>query len=491
MRIIHILLGIIFEMGERMKILFVSAEAVPFSKTGGLADVAYSLPKALKEEEIDIRVMTPKNFHKKTIPLKENQVASGEVEVGWRKQYIGVSTSVYNDLQYYFIDNEDYFKRDELYGYFDDGERYSYFCRAVLEAIKMIDFVPDIIHFNDWHTAMIPLLMKKHYVHIDKFKNIKTVFTIHNLKYQGVFNKDVMSELLNLDYSEFDSGAVEFYGEVNFMKSGIVFSDAITTVSENYSNEIREAYLGENLHDLINENSYKLSGIVNGIDYEIYNPETDKRILKNYSFKNSSFKHINKKHLQKILGLTQNKNRPLIAMITRLTDQKGLDLLEHIIEELLSLDIQLVVLGTGDEKYENMFKHYSDNFDNLAIRIEFNEDTAHQIYAGADMFLMPSLFEPCGLSQMISQRYGTIPIVRETGGLKDTVVPYNKFTKEGTGFSFDNYNAHEMLFSIKRAIEIYENKEEWRKLIKRVMKLDLSWRNSALKYKELYKQLLD
>ncbi|MCD6435658.1 MAG: glycogen synthase GlgA [Clostridiales bacterium] len=474
-----------------MKVLFVSAEVVPFSKTGGLADVAYSLPRVLREEKVDIRVMTPKNFHNKKTSIDEIEIGKGEIEVGWRKQYMGVSTATYNELTYYFIDNEYYFKRENLYGYFDDGERYSYFCKAVLEAIRMIDFTPDIIHFNDWHTAMIPLLMKKQYSYMEKFKNIKTVFTIHNLKYQGVFDKKVMNELLNLDYSEFDSGAVEFYGNVNFMKSGIVFSDAITTVSENYSNEIKEVFFGENLHDIINMNSYKLYGIVNGIDFEIYNPETDKRIKKNYSFKNSSFKNINKKYLQEKFGLVKAKNKPLIAMVTRLTNQKGLDLLECVIEELLALDIQMVVLGTGDEKYEKLLMHYNDIYKNLAVKIEFNEDTAHQIYAGADMFLMPSLFEPCGLSQMISQRYGTIPIVRETGGLKDTVSAYNKFTKEGTGFSFDNYNAHEMLFAIKRAIEVYKSKDEWRNLVKRVMKLDLSWRSSALKYKELYERLLD
>lgn len=490
MKIILILLEIISKMEEPMKVLFVSAEVVPFSKTGGLADVAYSLPSALREEGIDIRVMTPKNFYNKTISIKENYLASSEIEVGWRKQFIGISTAIYDNLQFYFIDNEYYFKREELYGYFDDGERYSYFCRAVLEALKIIDFAPDIIHLNDWHTAMVPLLMKKHYLHIDKFNNIKTVYTIHNLKYQGVFNKEVMNELLNLDYSEFNSGAVEFYGNVNFMKSGIIFADAITTVSKTYSNEIRDAFFGENLHGVINENSYKLHGIINGIDYKIYNPETDEKIIKNYSSGNSSFKHINKNYLQKILGLPKSKNKPLIAMITRLTEQKGLDLLEHIIEELLSLDIQLVVLGTGDGKFENMLKHYNDYFDNLAVRIEFDEKIAHQIYAGADMFLMPSQFEPCGLSQMISQRYGTIPIVRETGGLKDTVVPYNKFTKEGTGFSFGSYNAHEMLFAIKRAMKIYANKEEWRNLVKRAMKIDLSWKKSAQKYKKLYEKLL-
>ncbi len=474
-----------------MKVLFVSAEVVPFSKTGGLADVAYSLPQALRKEGLDVRVLTAKNFHNKNVPVVDEHLVSTEVEVGWRKQFLGISTATYENMPFYFIDNEYYFKRDSLYGYFDDGERYSFFCRAALEAIANIDFEPDIIHFNDWHTAMIPLLLNKHYRHIKKFEDIKTVFTIHNLKYQGIFNQDMMSELLNLDKGEFNSGAVEFHGGINFIKSGITFADAITTVSETYSNEIKEAHLGENLHELINENNYKLHGITNGIDQSIYDPSSDARIEYNYTSKNSSKKSSNKVHLQELLGLPKVK-KPLVGMITRLTDQKGLDLLNHVIEELLNEGIQLVVLGTGDKKYEDMLKHFNHLYpENLAVRIEFDEEIAHKIYAGADMFLMPSRFEPCGLSQLISQRYGTIPIVRETGGLKDTVIPYNKHTSEGTGFSFGSYNAHEMLFAVKRAVELYNDKKEWRKIVRRVMKLDSSWENSANKYKSLYQRLLD
>jgi starch synthase len=403
---------------------------------------------------------------------------------------MGLSTTTFNDIPFYFIDNEFYFKRDGLYGHFDDGERYSFFCRAVLEALTHLDFEPDIIHFNDWHTAMIPLLLKEHYAHLDKFKNIKTVFTIHNLRYQGVFDPIVLNELLNLDHSEFESGAVEFYGNINFMKSGITFADAITTVSDTYANEIKDPFYGEKLHDLILNNEHKLKGIVNGIDFQIYNPEIDPKIAQNYTFKNSSKKNINKTKLQTIMGLPKSK-KPLIAMVSRLADQKGLDLLEHIIEEMLDLDIQLVVLGSGEEKYENMFNHFSYHYENLAASIGFNEGLAHEIYAGADMLLMPSQFEPCGLSQLIAQRYGTVPIVRETGGLKDTVEHYNKYTQEGSGFSFDSYNAHELLFAIKRALELYDNKTEWRQLVKRIMQLDTSWKQSATKYKALYKELLE
>lgn len=472
-----------------MKVLFISAEVVPFSKTGGLADVAFALPKALRQDGIDVRVMTARNFHNKKVDVEETRVLETEVEVGWRKQYLGVTTTEYKGLPYYFIDNEYYFKRHEIYGHYDDGEKYSFFCRAALEALSQMDFQPDIIHFNDWHTAMIPLLMKKHYSHIEKFQNIKTVFTIHNLRYQGVFDPVVMTELLNLDFTEFASGAIEFYGNVNFMKSGITFADAVTTVSDTYSKEIKEPYFGENLHDLIKDHEDKLYGIINGIDFDIYNPESDPRIFQNYTYKNSSKKGINKAHLQELMGLKKSK-QPLIGMVTRLVDQKGLDLLERIIEELLHLDIQMVVLGTGDRKYEDMFKHFSHHFDNLAAAITFDEEIAHKIYAGADLFLMPSLFEPSGLSQMISQRYGTVPVVRETGGLRDTVEHYNKFTGEGSGFTFGSYNAHELLFAVKRAIDLYDHKKEWRQLVKSIMQLDTSWKQSGHKYKALYEELV-
>lgn len=472
-----------------MKVLFVSAEVVPFSKTGGLADVAFSLPKALIREGVEVRVMTSRNFHNKPLDVEEVHVLNTEVEVGWRNQYLGLSKTKFEGMDFYFIDNEYYFKREGIYGHYDDGERYSYFCRAALEALMHIDYEPDVIHINDWHTAMMPLLMKKHYGHLDKFKRIKTVFTIHNLRYQGVFDPKVMGELLNIDNSTFDSGAIEFYGNVNFMKSGITFSDAVTTVSNTYANEIKEPYFGENLHDLIKGEDHKLYGILNGIDFDIYNPELDPRIEQHYTKKNSSKKIVNKQYLQNVMGLSKSK-KPVIAMITRLADQKGLDLLEHILEEILNLDIQLVILGTGDEKYEDMLSHFAYHFDNLAVHIGFDESLAHKIYSGADMFLMPSLFEPCGLSQMIAQRYGTVPIVRETGGLRDTVEPYNKFTGEGSGFSFGSYNAHEMLFALKRAVELYHDKTAWRELVKRIMALDTSWEKSALAYKSLYEDLV-
>jgi starch synthase len=297
-----------------------------------------------------------------------------------------------------------------------------------------------------------------------------------------------MGELLNLDLNEYHSGAVEFFGNINFMKSGITFSDAVTTVSQTYASEIKEPYFGEQLHDLIKDHEEKLHGILNGIDFGIYNPEEDPNIVMNYTEKNSSRKADNKKALQEMMHLKKTK-QPLVAMITRLADQKGLDLVEHIIEEMLSLDVQLVVLGTGEKKYEDMLDHFCAHFENLGVHIGFDESLAHKIYAGADMFLMPSLFEPCGLSQMIAQRYGTVPIVRETGGLRDTVQAYNKFTNEGTGFSFGSYNAHEMLFAVKRAMELYDDKKNWRQMVRRIMSLDTSWKKSALAYKNLYESL--
>ena len=472
-----------------MKVLFVSAEVVPFSKTGGLADVAYALPKALKALGVDVKIITSRNFHNKPLKIEEEFLLESEVSVGWRNQYMGLSKAVYDDLEYFFIDNEYYFKREGIYGHYDDGERYAFFCRGVLEALKHMDFTPDIIHINDWHTAMIPLMMKVHYPEEPLFTNIKTVFTIHNLKYQGTFDPNIMGELLSLPKDIFNTGAVEFYGQVSFMKSGINFSDAITTVSKTYADEIKEPHFGEKLHDLLNSHHDKLFGIVNGIDYDMYNPEKDPLIVENYSYKNSSKKSICKLDLQEKMGLSKTK-APLVAMITRLADQKGLDLVEHVIEEILGLDIQVVVLGTGDEKYENMLRHFGYHFDNLGIHIGFDEDLAHSIYAGADMFLMPSLFEPCGLSQLIAQRYGTVPIVRETGGLRDTVLAYNKFTDQGTGFSFGSYNAHEMLFAVKRAIDLYQDKKAWRRMVRRIMILDNSWDQSAKAYLDLYTKLI-
>lgn len=475
-----------------LKVLFVASEAVPFSKTGGLADVAYALPKALRNLEVDARIMISKNFNlMPEIEEKLELLTHFEVEVGWRKQYVGIETVEYEGIPYYFVDNEYYFKRNNLYGYYDDGERYSYFSKAVLESIKYIDFIPDIIHVNDWHTGIIPLLLQESYGHYEKYKDIKTVLTIHNLKYQGIFGQEVLGDLLNLGGHYRTDSRIEFYGDVNYLKGGIHFANAITTVSETYAQEIGYEFFGERLDGDLRSNSAKLKGIVNGIDYDQYNPKTDPLIYKNYDGRSLKSKKDNKTYIQEKLKLPVQPDVPMIGMVTRIVDMKGFDLIEHVFHEILSQDIQMVVLGTGSTHYENMLKYFASIYPNkLRVQLEFNNQMAHQIYASSDMYLMPSLFEPCGLSQLIAMRYGTIPIVRETGGLKDTVGPYNQFTGEGTGFTFKNYNAHEMLFQIQEALKLYYSEAEtWKNMVKRAIKVDSSWKKSAKIYKKLYESL--
>lgn len=475
-----------------LKVLFVASEAVPFSKTGGLADVAYALPKALRNLEVDARIMISKNFNlMPEIEEKLELLTHFEVEVGWRKQYVGIETVEYEGIPYYFVDNEYYFKRNNLYGYYDDGERYSYFSKAVLESIKYINFIPDIIHVNDWHTGIIPLLLQESYGHYEKYKDIKTVLTIHNLKYQGVFGQEVLGDLLNLGGHYRTDSRIEFYGDVNYLKGGIHFANAITTVSETYAQEIGYEFFGERLDGDLRSNSAKLKGIVNGIDYDQYNPKTDPLIYKNYDGRSLKSKKDNKTYIQEKLKLPIQPDVPMIGMVTRIVDMKGFDLIEHVFHEILSQDVQMVVLGTGSTHYENMLKYFASIYPNkLRVMLEFNNQMAHQIYASSDMYLMPSLFEPCGLSQLIAMRYGTIPIVRETGGLKDTVGPYNQFTGEGTGFTFKNYNAHEMLFQIQEALKLYYSEAEtWKNMVKRAIKVDSSWKKSAKIYKKLYESL--
>lgn len=474
------------------RVLFASSEVYPFIKTGGLADVAFGLPKALKNMGIDVRIILPKyvNMEEK---YKENLEfkASFNVKVGWRRQYCGIEYLEYAGIPVYFIDNEYYFKRDNAYGFFDDGERFAFFSRAILEVIKHIDFKPDIIHLNDWQTAMTSVLLNTQYRHLKIYKDIKTVYTIHNLKYQGEYGREILGELFELGEDMITEDKLEYHGHVNFMKGAINYSDFITTVSETYANEIQYDYFGDGLNGVLKKNSYKLKGIVNGIDYDIYNPLHDSYIPYKYDHKSVNRKSNNKESLQKQLNLPIDHKKPMISMITRLVDQKGLDLLDHIMDELMALDIQFVVLGTGDEKYENMMKYYEAKYPKkLKVHLNFNTTLAHRIYAGSDMFLMPSRFEPCGLGQLIALRYGTIPIVRETGGLKDTVVSYNKFDGTGNGFSFINYNAHEMLFTIKEAIDVYHKKGQWKKIISSAMKSDYSWERSASKYSDIYDALL-
>ncbi|WP_342590227.1 glycogen synthase GlgA [Clostridium muellerianum] len=473
-----------------MKVLFAAAEAYPFIKTGGLGDVSYSLPKTLRKLGIDARVIIP-NYSNISQNFKSKMMHKSDftVPVGWRNSYCGLAYYEFNEVPFYFIDNEYYFQRCNLYGFFDDGERFSYFCRAVLESMKyMDDFIPDIIHCNDWQTGMIPVLLNEHYKKNNEFINTKTIFSIHNLKYQGIFGKENLSDLLSLGEEYFSEDAVKYYNGISFMKAGINFSDIITTVSKSYAEEIKTPFYGENLDGLLRSKSSKLYGIVNGIDYELFNPNTDEHIYYKYNSSTIYNKVKDKLKLQKTLKLPESKNIPVIAIISRLVRQKGLDLVASAIEELLSMNIQLVILGTGDEDFEDVFQYFSNIYPSkLSSNIKFDNSLAQEIYAGSDMFLMPSLFEPCGISQLISLRYGCIPIVRETGGLKDTIIPYNEYTEEGNGFSFKNYNAHEMLNIIKYALEIYNNKEAWNKLIKTAMLQNNSWENSAKAYIDLYK----
>ena len=476
-----------------MRVLFVASESHPFIKVGGLGDVAYALPKALRKLGVDARVIIPKYS---SIPegLKSSMetIATFNVTVGWRNQYGGLQYMEYDGIPFYFIDNEYYLKRYTAYGHIDDGERFAFFSRAVLEAIKyMGDFRPDVIHCNDWHTGPIAPILDAFYKWQLEYANIKTVFTIHNLQYQGVYAKEMLAELLGLGWDYFTEDRMKYYDAISFMKVGLNMADKITTVSETYAEEIKTPYYGEGLESLLQYRSSDLCGIVNGIDTEIFNPETDNELYYNFNAYNFENKLRNKEQLQKELNLSINRDVPMIGIVSRLVRQKGFDLIAFIIEELLGMDIQLVVLGTGDLEFENMFKHHAwKNPHKVSANIFFDNKLAKKIYASCDMFLMPSQFEPCGIGQLLALRYGTIPIVRETGGLKDTVKAYNEISGEGNGFSFTHYNAHDMMYTIRRAVGFYHNKDLWREIATRAMREDNSWGKSAQKYIQLYDSLV-
>ena len=402
------------------KVLFVASEAHPFIKTGGLGDVMGALPQSLKELGVDARVVIPKYKNiKEEFRDKLYFIKWFTVNVGWRNEYCGIFKYEQGGVTYYFLDNEKYFNRDGLYGYFDDGERFAFFDRAVLEFIKEIDWCPSVIHCNDWQTGMIPVLQKLEYKNHEFYKDIKTVFSIHNLLFQGTFSPEILPELFGYDYEAFNNGSLELFDGVSFMKGGINYADRISTVSYTYAEEIQTPSYGEKLDGLLKYRNNVLSGIVNGIDTTVYNPETDKKIFKNYTIESIDNKKINKAELQKELGLPIREDAAMIGIVSRLTNQKGCDLIANIGDRLLQHNVQLVVLGTGDMGYEEHFRGLQYRYpDKASVNITFNDNLAHKIYAASDMFLMPSLFEPCGLGQLISLRYGTIPIVRETGGLK-------------------------------------------------------------------------
>ncbi|RLQ97836.1 glycogen synthase GlgA [Falsibacillus albus] len=475
-----------------MKILFVVSECVPFAKSGGLADVAGALPKELKRLGTDVRVILPKygtiSEHYKQEMAK---VAEFIVPVGWRQQYCGIEMLKLDGVTYYFVDNEYYFYRDGMYGFYDDGERFSYFTRAVLDAIAHLSFYPDVIHCHDWHTGMVPLMLRFEHQKRRGYEFIKTVFTIHNLQFQGIFPKQVLSDLLNLDDRCFQPHLAEFYGNINFMKAGLVASDFLTTVSPTYCSEILTPYYGEKLDGVLTKRIESFRGILNGIDEHIYNPRHDPTIDQQYDFRSIGKKIINKTDIQQQLGFETRPDVPLMIMISRLTKQKGIDLIKGVFHEMMESDIQLIILGTGDAEYEHFFGEMAQSYpQKVRTIIGFDEGLAHRLYAAADLFLMPSQFEPCGLGQLIAMKYGAIPIVRETGGLNDTVQAFNEYTGEGNGFSFANFNAHDMLYTYRRAIYFYHEKETWEKIVQNAMKQDYSWAQSAFKYNDLYADLV-
>ena len=478
-------------------ILFVASESVPFIKTGGLADVVGSLPKNLNKEEYDVRVFIPKyscmkEAQKEKLTFKE----SFYMDHNYKRIYVGIWEAEVDGIKFYFIDNEHYFSGPKPYG--DDGffeiEKYSFFSKAVLSSLPLVDFKPDVIHCHDWQTGLIPVYLKDNFAGQEFFEGIKTVMTIHNLKFQGKWGIDESKSILGLHDRHFTSEGIEAYGNVNLLKGGIVYADTVTTVSETYAEEIKTEFYGESLEGLLRSKGEQLKGIVNGIDYTDFNPEVNKHIFNKYSVKDFKKEKVkNKLALQKELGLPQDEKVMMMGVVSRLTDQKGFDLIAYMMEEICQDDVQVVVLGTGDAQYENLFRHYAWKYpEKVSANIYYSEPLSHQIYAASDAFLMPSLFEPCGLSQLMSLKYGTLPIVRETGGLKDTVEPYNEYEGTGTGFSFANYNAHEMMNTIHYAEDVYyKDRAAWDKMVERAMDADFSWDVSAKKYEAMYNVLID
>ena len=474
-----------------MKILFAASEAAPFVKSGGLGDVAQALPAELaKTKDVEVCVFIPYYKSIKDNPdIEVEFVKSFAVQVAWRKEYVGIfkAVSKRKKLNYYFVDNEYYFYRDTIYGHYDDGERFTYFSLAVLEAMRQLDYYPDIIHCNDWQTALIPVLKKALYAGV--YDNARTVFTIHNIEYQGKMPNEFMTDVIGID--EYFRGVLTYDNCINFMKSAIVCADKITTVSRTYAHEIRHAYFAHGLQDILNENAYKIEGIVNGINTDLYNPAKDTTIFENFTASDLTGKTKNKEELQKMLGLPVNPDVPVVAMISRLVSHKGLDLVEYVMGELMQRNLQFVVIGTGDSKYEDMFNFNAYmHSDKMSANITFSPALANKVYAGADMFLMPSKSEPCGLSQLIAMRYGTVPIVRETGGLWDTVPPLNVETLEGRGFTFKGYNAHDMLGAVDRCIEFYGDKAKWSKHVKNLIKYNSSWKTSVGEYLKIYNEII-
>ncbi len=472
-----------------MKVLYVSSEALPFAASGGLADVAGSLPQALRRRKVACRVVMPL-YGSISDEMRSSMkfITNIMVPVSWRRQYCGVFEAKAGGVIYYLIDNEYYFKRNSFYGHYDDGERFAFFSRAVLEILPYIDFKPDIIHCNDWQSALVPVYYSTIYGNKEGYTGIKTVFTIHNIQYQGKYGTEILGDVFGL--GEETTSLLQFGDCLNLMKGGIECANKVTTVSNTYATEILDPWFSHGLDPILKERSYKLSGILNGIDTINYDPEKDKDIFVNYSAKAPEGKKENKAALQEMFNLPVRDDVPVMGIVSRLVAHKGLDLIKRIMWDLLaSTDMQLVVLGSGDWEYESFFKELAASFpEKVGLRLGFIPDMARKIYAGSDMFLMPSKSEPCGLSQMVALRYGSIPIVRETGGLKDTIT--DSGDGKGNGFTFKSYDAYDMLDAIRRALGAYYDKEYWNKLVIRALKCDNSWGRSAKEYIKLYESLM-
>lgn len=480
------------DSSKKMQIVFASAECAPFVKTGGLGDVAGSLPAALVRAGAEVIVMVPKYA-----TIKDEYKAQMEhfsdfyVSLGWRNEYCGLEKLEHDGVTYMFIDNERYFARDYPYGFFDDGERFAFFSKAITESLQHLPagFECDILHCNDWQTALAPVFLREFYQGLPLYDRVKTVFSIHNVAFQGQFSDTVMEDILGVAHIPAAASQLRCDAcSINYMLGALRYADAITTVSPTYANEIQTPEFGEGLDGVLRERSYALQGILNGIDVAGFDPATDKRIAANYTVEDRSGKAVCKSKLQEELGLEVRDDRPLMVMVTRLTRQKGMDLVMYALDRILSGGVQVAVLGTGDRDYEDGLRYFQDKYPGtMAARIEFDPALSQRMYAAADMFLMPSKFEPCGLSQIIAMRYGTLPIVRETGGLKDTVIPYNEFTGEGTGFSFSNFNGDEMGDAVFRASRLFwDNRDAWNQLVTQAMSQDFSWTRSADKYLDLY-----
>ncbi len=477
-----------------MKILFASSEVAPFIKTGGLADVAGSLPQALAKEGQEVKVILPlyegigEEWRSQMTFLKYFNVT-----LAWRQVYCGLFELEREGVTYWFVDNEYYFKRYQLYGHFDDCERFAYFSRAVIETPGQLDWAPDIIHCNDWQTALVPIYLLEEKYRIPQLGGAKTVFTIHNIEYQGRYGDQVLQDVIGLDPSYFNEGMLAQFGDVNLMKGAIMASNFVTTVSPTYAEELRTPFYAHCMDGVINQQSGKVEGVLNGIDVKLYDPAALQGLPANFSHK--AFikgKAECKKALQQAVGLQEDPDVPIIACISRLVGHKGFSLVTDALYEIMSMNVQMVVLGTGDWQYEETFRHAQGQYPSrFAAQLTYSNPLANMIYAGADLFLMPSISEPCGLSQMIAMRFGTIPVVRETGGLKDTVIPYNKYTGEGRGFTFANISASDMMWVLREAVDVYFNdKKAWHALQKAGMTADFSWKNSARQYLDIYRRIV-